>query len=197
MRALAIILILILAGRASANPSVCAVITESGAGSCTYIGDGIFITNNHVVDDVKKAIIVDSTRGVSYLARVIGTSEQDDLAALKTEHVVLTPPAKIASRGVSKGQTVHAYGYGESYHDDDHDEVHKRHWTGRVHGFAMIHGDDHQNVYGFNNKAISGDSGGGVFNASGELIGPLFATDGKNTYAIRNQELRDFLRTIR
>lgn len=180
---------------ASANPSVCSVKMPNGSlGSCTYIGNGLFVTNNHVVEGCTSGI-VRTLEGEKYDCRVLVASSEDDIAILESSAPVILPSVRIAERPTKAGESVTAYGYGASYHDTD-PAIDRREWVGKVIGNGRIGGSLSDNAYVFSSPSIPGDSGGGVFNGDGEYIGPLFGTDGKNTYACMNSELHKLLRSL-
>ena len=197
MRRITLTIMLLLACIASAfaNPSVCAVRMPNGSmGSCTYIGNGLFVTNNHVVEGNTRAV-VETLDGEKYPCDVLITSKEDDIAIIESDAPVILPSVRIAKRPVRMDENVKAYGYGASYHDDD-PAIDRREWNGKVVGYGRIGGSMGDNAYLFTNPAIPGDSGGGVFNDDGEYIAPLFGTDGRHTYACANSELHKLLRSL-
>ena len=192
---LAILANLLFSAALLANPSVCAVKMPDGSmGSCTYIGNGLFITNNHVVEGCSRGV-VQTLDGVSYPCDVLIASAEDDIAILESDGPVVLPSVRIADRPVRAGEKVTAYGFGASYHDTD-PAIDRREWVGYVRGNGKIGGSVSDNAYLFSSPSIPGDSGGGCFNSDGEYIGPLFGTDGRNTYACMNSELHKLLRSI-
>ena len=178
-----------------ANPSVCAIKMPNGSmGSCTYIGNGLFVTNHHVVEGCTRAV-VETLDGEKYRCDVLVASKEDDIAIIEADGPVILPSVRIAERPVRAGEKVTAYGYGASYHDTD-PAIGRREWVGYVRGNGRIGGSLGDNAYVFSSPAIPGDSGGGCFNSDGEYIGPLFGTDGRNTYACMNSELHKLLRSL-
>lgn len=192
---LAVLLNLLITVSVLANPSVCSVKMPNGSmGSCTYIGNGLFVTNNHVVEGCTRAV-VETLDGEKYPCDVIISSKEDDIAIIEADGPVILPSVRIADRATRLGEGVTAYGYGASYHDTD-PAIDRREWVGSVRGTGRIGGSVSDNAYLFSSPSIPGDSGGGCFNSDGEYIGPLFGTDGKNTYACMNSELRELLRSL-
>ena len=192
---LAVMLSLFCVASVFANPSVCAVKMPNGSmGSCTYIGNGLFVTNHHVVEGNTRAV-VETLDGEKYPCDVLIASKEDDIAIIEADGPVILPSVQIAERPVKAGEKVTAYGYGASYHDTD-PAIDRREWVGSMRGTGRIGGSVSDNAYVFSNPAIPGDSGGGCFNEDGEYIGPLFGTDGKNTYACMNSELHKLLRSL-
>jgi len=192
---LAVALALLPTASSYANPSVCSVRMPDGSlGSCTYIGNGLFVTNRHVVEGNSDGV-VQTLDGVCYQCSVVVSSAEDDIAVLESKSPVVLPSVRISKRPVRPGEKVTAYGYGASYHDTDPD-IDRREWVGKVSGRGRVGGSVSDNAYLFSSPSIPGDSGGGCFNSDGEYIGPLFGTDGKNTYACMNSELHKLLRSI-
>ena len=146
---------------------------SAGAGSGVIIHeDGIIVTNNHVIEDCDN-IYVRLTNGDTYEARVRGTNEEGDIAIIK-----ITPqqdkPLTVARLGYSKalalGEEVIAIGnpLGEL--------------GGTVTNGIISALEREVSIEGVNmtllqtNAAInSGNSGGGLFNMAGELIGVVNA----------------------
>ena len=140
---------------------------QMGAGSGIILtADGYLITCKHVVDgaDKVKVILSDDTE---YDAEVIGTDSRNDLAVLKVDATGLTPASLGDSDMLTVGEDVIAIGNP----------------LGELRGTAtggMVSALDRE-VEMENNitmhlvqtdAAISpGNSGGGLFNASGSLIG--------------------------
>ena len=126
--------------------------------------EGHIITNNHVIEDSKR-ILVGLADGRSAEATLVGTDPATDLAVIKIELVNLTPakvPANLDSR---VGDLVFAIG--------------NPHGLGQSVSMGIISGKE-RNRLGLNtfesfiqtDAAInSGNSGGALINAQGELVG--------------------------
>ncbi len=145
----------------------------AGAGSGVIIhADGIVVTNNHVIADCDK-IYVRLTNGDTYEAALRGTDEDGDIAVLKItpqEGKPLTVAKLGSSRSLVLGEEVFAIGnpLGEL--------------GGTVTNGIICATAREVNVDGVKmtllqtNAAInSGNSGGGLFNLAGELVGVVNA----------------------
>jgi len=145
---------------------------SGGAGSGVILSeDGYVITNNHVVcnsDGVTPAenITVRLTNGEEYKAKLIGTDSDADIAILKIDATGLTPAVCGNSDNLVVGESVVAVGnpLGE---------------LGGTHTEGIISALDREiDVNGVNMRLLqtsaavnSGNSGGGLFNMRGELVG--------------------------
>ncbi len=145
----------------------------AGAGSGVIIhADGIVVTNNHVIADCDK-IYVRLTNGDTYEAALRGTDEDGDIAVLK-----ITPqadkPLTVAKLGSSRslvlGETVFAIGnpLGELGGTVTHGIISATAREVNVDGVEMT-------LLQTNAAINSGNSGGGLFNLAGELVGVVNA----------------------
>lgn len=141
--------------------------TGSGAGSGVVISqDGYIVTNNHVIEGASK-ISVALTNGEEYEATLIGTDDVTDVALLKIEASGLDYAVIGSSENLRIGDQVNVIGNA----------------LGRLSGtltVGYISGLDRaitmsdgttMNLLQMDAAVNPGNSGGGVFNASGELIG--------------------------
>ncbi len=142
---------------------------SAGAGSGVIIHeDGLIVTNNHVIEDCDE-IIVRLTNGDTYYASLRGTDAEGDIAILK-----ITPqagkPLTVARLGYSKalalGEEVIAIG-------NPLGELGGTVTNGIISALErQIVVDDTTMTLLQTNAAInSGNSGGGLFNMAGELVG--------------------------
>ena len=139
---------------------------RQGAGSGVILSsDGYIVTNNHVVSNTStvNVILTDQT---SYTARIVGLDEENDIAVIKIDATGLTPAVFGDSSIIREGDSVFAIGNP----------------LGTLGGSTtegIISGLDRQiNVEGQlmtlmqTSAAVNhGNSGGGLFNSRGELIG--------------------------
>ena len=145
--------------------------TGSGAGSGVVISqDGYIVTNNHVIENASK-ITVALTNGEEYEATLIGTDDITDVALLKIEASGLDYAVIGSSESIRIGEQVNVIGNA----------------LGRLSGtltVGYISGLDRaitmsdgttMNLLHMDAAVNPGNSGGGVFNASGELIGVTVA----------------------
>lgn len=160
-------------------PSVVVVTTEmlqtngiwgqyvtSGAGSGVIMSeDGYIITNNHVVSDATniKVVLYDDTE---YDATLVGTDRQSDVAVLKIDAKGLIPPAIGNSDQLAVGQNVLAVGnpLGELGGTVTNGIISALGRQVNVEGTSMT-------LLQHNAAVSPGNSGGGLFNEKGELIG--------------------------
>lgn len=145
--------------------------TEPGGaqtGSATYLGDGLWITNAHVVLSQKHGQFSITTKQRQTLAGKVIAVEYDhepDLALIETQAVDLKP-VPMADAAANIGDLVFPSGF-----DQGRLEWHTI-WPAKV--------VDRRNSVGIGQRkgSISGNSGGPTFNARGELIAPLNANGG-------------------
>ncbi len=138
----------------------------SGAGSgVIYTQDGYIITNNHVIEGAQK-ISVKLNDGTEYPAALVGTDPQTDVAVIKVEADDLVPAVLGDSDTVQVGETVVAVGnpmgtLGGTVTNGIISAINRS---------ITVQGQEMSLMQ--TNAAVSpGNSGGGLFNASGELIG--------------------------
>ncbi|MBR5774371.1 MAG: trypsin-like peptidase domain-containing protein [Clostridia bacterium] len=138
----------------------------SGAGSGVIISaDGYIITNNHVVEGAE-AITVILNNGESYAATVIGTDLRTDIAVIKIDETGLTPAVIGKSDTLRVGDFVLGVGnplglLGGTVTDGIISALERQIV---VEGITMT-------LLQTNAALNPGNSGGGLFNAAGELIG--------------------------
>ena len=138
----------------------------SGAGSGVILTtDGYIVTNNHVVEGAQQVTVTladDST----YTATVVGTDAESDIALLKIEATGLTPAVLGDSDNVQVGEVVIAVGnpmgtLGGTVTDGIVSALNRD---------ISVEGNEMTLMQ--TSAAISpGNSGGGLFNTNGELIG--------------------------
>ena len=143
----------------------------AGAGSGVIIhADGIIVTNNHVIEDAER-IYVRLTNGNTYEATVRGTDEDGDIAIIKIAPKETLTVAKLGcSSALVEGEEVIAIGnplgeLGGTVTDGIISRVEREL---RVDGVTMT-------LLQTNAAINSGNSGGGLFNMAGELIGVVNA----------------------
>ena len=161
------------------SASVVAITTESvsynayygnfvseGAGSgviCTE--DGYIITNHHVIDGVKN-IHVTLENGDTHKATLVGSDSQTDLAVIKIDAKGLVPAVYAAENSLKVGQTVVAIG-------NPLGTLSNTVTSGVVSALARqitISGTT-MTLLQHNASVNPGNSGGGLFNVNGELVG--------------------------
>lgn len=140
-------------------------VTE-GAGSGVIISeDGYIVTNNHVVAG-SSSITVRLTNGDEHKAKLIGTDAQSDIAVIKIEAKGLTPAVFGDSSKLVVGEVAIAIGnpLGELGGTVTDGIISALDREVTVEGETMI-------LLQTNAAVSPGNSGGGLFNSKGELIG--------------------------
>ena len=172
------------------SPSVVAITTEQMSGSQTWFGgyyvqsgagsgviisqDGYIMTCAHVVSGAT-SIKVQLSSGDSYDATVVGSDSTSDIAVIKIDATGLTPAVIGDSDALAVGETVVAVGnplgtLSNSVTDGIISAL-NRQVTVQNNNMTLLQ----------TSASISpGNSGGGLFNANGELIGIVNA---KSTYS--------------
>lgn len=138
-----------------------------GAGSgVIYSADGYVITNYHVASDACRSITVTTNDGKTYNAEFITGDKDADVALIKLEDASGLTPAKIGtSSNLAVGNYVAAIGnplgYGLTFTDGKVSALSRK---------VSIDGSSMTLIQ--TNAAVNeGNSGGGLFNAAGELVG--------------------------
>ncbi len=144
-----------------------------GAGSGVIISkDGYIVTNHHVIENTNSITVTLRDGTTSYKATLIGSDEENDVALLKIDADDLTPAVFGDSSALAVGDYVVAIGnplgtLGGTVTD------------GIISALARevtIEGQD-MTLLQTNAQISPGNSGGGLFNANGELIGIVNAKD--------------------
>lgn len=164
---------------AAATPSVVSIVTENityssfissyvteGAGSGVIISsDGYIVTNNHVIEDASK-ITVTTSDGTEYEATLVGADSETDVAVIKIDATGLTAATLGDSDSIVVGEGVVAIG-------NPLGTLASSVTSGIISATERtITVDDMTLEVMQTDTAISpGNSGGGLFNAQGELIG--------------------------
>lgn len=170
--------------------------TAEGAGSGVILtSDGYIITNNHVIEGAQ-TITVRTTDGTEYEATVIDSDSENDLAVLKIDAENLTSAKLGTSSTLQVGEYVLAVGNP----------------LGQLGGTVtegILSATDREITVDETTMTLlqtsaainSGNSGGGLFNASGELIGVVnakssgLAIEGLG-FAIPIDTVREYINSI-
>ena len=142
----------------------------TGAGSGVIVtADGYIVTNNHVIEDSSR-ITVTLRDGTQYDATLVGTDEKTDLAVLKIDASGLQPAVFGSSSDLKVGEQAIVIGnplgqLGGSVTSGIISAL-DREITVDGHTMALLQTDAAVNP---------GNSGGGLFNANGELVGIINA----------------------
>ena len=147
--------------------------TSAGTGMILS-SDGLVLTNNHVVDGATAIQVTDESTGKQYTATVVGTDASSDVALLQLEDASgLTPVALDDDGGVTDGDGITAVGNAEGTGDlvaaagsvTDTDQT----MTAQTETGAPSETLD--GLIQFQAAVVSGDSGGPVLDADGEVVG--------------------------
>jgi S1-C subfamily serine protease len=158
--------------------------SEQAAGTGMVINpDGLVLTNNHVIEDSTSISVTDEGNGHTYQAKVVGYDQTGDIAVLKLQGAsgLKTVPVGDSS-SVKSGASVVAMGNAEGQSaivpaagrvtalnqtitaSDEGGSI----TSETLHGLIEVNAD-----------VVSGDSGGPLANASGQVIGIDTAGNGE------------------
>ena len=167
---------------------------SSGAGSGVIMSsDGYIITNAHVVSGASK-IKVTTSNNKTYTARLVGSYTKGDIAVLKIEATGLKAATFADSSKIKQGQVTYAVGNPEgtfansitsgivsavsrkitiSLSDDDSSssDSDDNSWFSQYTSGRSQSSTTTLNVIQTDAAVSPGNSGGGLFNANGDLIG--------------------------
>ncbi len=134
--------------------------------------NGYIVTNHHVIASVDSgSVSVMLSNGQSFDAVVVGSEEANDIAVLKINAEGLTPVKLGSSSSISVGDPIYAIG-------DPLGTLNYTMTAGIVSGLdRIISTENSQDINTFQIDAAvnSGNSGGPVFNAYGEVVGIVTA----------------------
>ena len=146
--------------------------TSEAKGSGVIISpDGYIVTNNHVIADAKK-VYVTLANGESYDATIIGADDFTDLGLIKIEATGLTAAQFGDSDAIRKGETAIIIGNPLGYLDGSV-STGVVSATGRTLDFSD--GTTLHNLIQTDAAVNPGNSGGGLFDSTGALIGIVCA----------------------
>lgn len=142
--------------------------------------DGYIMTNYHVIEyayESNRTVSVIFKDGTQYDASIVGVEAENDVAVLKIDATGLTPVAVGDSDDILVGDTVYAVG-------NPLGELDFSMTTGSISALdRSITVDSDQpaiNMFQFDAAVNSGNSGGPVYNTSGEVIGIVTAKSSEN-----------------
>ncbi len=181
-------------GNVTPHPAVARIIVpEEGAtafGSGTLVGvnqdRGLVITNWHVVRDGTGLVEVVFPNGYRSQAKPLKVDSDWDLAALVIWRPPNVEPVKIATQPPRQGDFLTIHGYGQGQY---------RIATGRCTNYFSPRIDYPHEMVELDVEARQGDSGGPIFNQSGELAGVLFGAGQGSTLGSFAPRVRHFLAT--
>lgn len=143
--------------------------TQNAGSGVILSQNGYIVTNNHVIEDASE-IIVRTADGREFPAQVVGADPRTDLAVIKIDATELVPTVFADSDAVRVGQTAVAIGnpLGELGGTVTHGIVSARDREITIEGQTMT-------LMQTSAAVNPGNSGGGLFNVHGELIGVVNA----------------------
>ena len=149
---------------------------ESGEAAGTGIvltSGGRILTNNHVIDGATSIEVTDVSTGSSYAAQVVGTNATRDVAVLQLEDATGLATADIATDSPSVGDDVTAVGNANgtgtlSAAAGTVSALDQTITTSSEDGTA---GETLEGLIEIDADVVSGDSGGAVEDADGDVIG--------------------------
>ncbi len=149
--------------------------TESAGSGVIISEDGYIITNNHVVEGGTEITVVTSD-GTEYNAEVVGTDEKSDIAVIKVDASGLTPAIIGNSDNVQAGDKAVVIGnplgtLGGTVTDGIISAVNRE----------ITIDNETMSLLQTNATINSGNSGGGLFDGQGNLIGIVNAKESGTT----------------
>ncbi len=151
------------------SPSYQEYVTEGAGSGVVLTADGYIVTNHHVIDGAS-AIRVRLSGENAYAASLVGTDEKTDLAVLKIEASGLTPAKLSDSSQIRVGDFVIAIGnpLGELGGTVTEGIISAKDREITIDGQAMT-------LLQTSAAVNPGNSGGGLFDLDGELVGVVNA----------------------
>jgi hypothetical protein len=156
-------------------------------GSGVYLGSKYVATAYHVVEGAQKRGTVTFRDGVKIGCTVNGIDSVWDqcVVTLDKEHPSL-PGVELASADPAIGDEVYSAGFGQGY----------RIFGGAVTGYAGNSEAAGYDWFNHQSPAVSGDSGGPMFNQSGQLVGCLWGSGGGQTIGTKTSRFRVFVKPL-
>ena len=167
---------------ANSNSNIFGQVSTSAVNGTGFIitADGYIMTNYHVIESAQRSNYTVSALfkdGTSYEAKIIGFDADNDVAVLKIEASELTPATIGNSDDIAVGDSVFAIG-------NPLGELDFSMTSGRVSALDRSIVTDRNtaaiNMFQFDAAINSGNSGGPVYNESGEVIGIATAKVGSS-----------------
>ncbi|MDO9398198.1 MAG: trypsin-like peptidase domain-containing protein [Herbiconiux sp.] len=136
--------------------------------------DGLVLTNNHVIEGSTQVEVTDELTGESFAATVVGTDATHDIAVLQLQDAAgLTPATLGDSDTLAAGDAVTAVGNAEGTGDlvAASGTVTALEQTITTQSEAGTGGETLDGLIRIDADIVSGDSGGPLLNAAGEVVG--------------------------
>jgi len=147
---------------------------QSAGTGIILTSDGLILTNNHVVEGSTAIEVTDELTGATYTATVVGTDATHDIAVLQLQDASgLTTASLGDSDSVTTGQAVTAVGNAEGTGDlvAASGTVTALDQTITTQSEYGVSGETLEGLIQVNADIVSGDSGGPLKDASGDVVG--------------------------
>lgn len=149
---------------------------ESAASAGTGMiltSDGMILTNNHVVEGATSIEVTVESTGESFTATVVGTDATNDVAVLQLQDASGLTPVSFDTGAVAAGDAITAVGNAEGTGDlvaaSGTVTATDQSITTQAEGSAAS--ESLTGLIQLDADIVSGDSGGPLFNADGEVVG--------------------------
>lgn len=154
------------------------------SGSGVYIGSNYVITAKHVVQQSKQIVCTfDTGEQIKSIGCFDSIRDQSIIALASIPQGITSAP--IAANDPMPGSSVYLAGFDNG---------------NRLRFYSTTISDSSRFNYGYGSEAfapaISGNSGGPVFNSAGQFIGTLWGTDGRTTSITNNRATHEFFRQV-
>lgn len=153
-------------------------------GSGTHLGGGVVLTNRHVAGQGGLTADVTFPAGRKYRGKVFAVCRYADMAGIYCPDASTEPAAGLAAAVPQRGSPVYSAGYPGNA---GRQLVKKQ---GRIEGGAQVE-------WGMSNRLAmrcsSGDSGSGIFDAGGALVGVLWGGAGGETLCCTYSDTKRFV----
>jgi S1-C subfamily serine protease len=136
--------------------------TDRGQGSGIVVGNGLILTNHHVIDGAKTATVTFNNGQKFDVKGIVESDAKKDVALLKTTKTFTTKTVVIrpSSKGLSKGENVVAIGSPQGLQNTVSEGI--------ISSFRKVNG---VSLIQTNADIDHGSSGGAMFDVRGQLIG--------------------------
>lgn len=146
---------------------------ESAGTGIILTSSGRILTNNHVIDGATAIKVTDETTGTSYTAKVVGTNATKDIAVLQLENASGLTTADLSSTAAKSGDAITAVGNanGTGTLSAAAGSVAATGQTITTQAEGATAGETLHGLIELDADVVSGDSGGAVKNATGDVVG--------------------------
>ncbi|MBQ2790210.1 MAG: trypsin-like peptidase domain-containing protein [Thermoguttaceae bacterium] len=152
-------------------------VVEKGSGAIVADSSGTryVLTAAHIFRDGRGQITAQTLYGRIFAATLVLASEECDVALLRVDESTDVPALTISASWPRQGEIVWRAGFGPNEK--------LKELAGVVKGYVKTDRYAAYETLKIDGPARQGDSGGPVYNASGEIVGVVWGTDGADAYA--------------